>query len=78
MQIFVKIWTGEAITVDVEPSNMVEIVKGKIGLIVLGEACLGNARLVFGGKCVDDGRTLEEYDIRRESTLHMVLRLRGC
>ena len=76
MQMFCKTLSGETITIDISPYNCVELLKYKI--MMQTKIPTQDQRLIYAGKQLEDDRQLYCYNMQKESTVHLVLRLRGA
>ncbi|MCO5595568.1 hypothetical protein L7F22_049613 [Adiantum nelumboides] len=75
MQIFVKALSSKTTTLEVESETSIEIIKRKLEDV--HSIPVDSQRLIFGGKLLEDGRTLADYNIQKEYTIHLVQRLYG-
>lgn len=75
MQLFVKTLTGKTVSIEVEEGESIEDVKAKIA--EKEGIPPDQQRLIFGGQQLQDAKTLQDYDVGDDATLHLVLRLRG-
>ena len=72
MQLFVKLLTGRSIALQVSSDDTIEKAMSRIS----DGIPFDQQRAVFAGKLLEPHRTFEDYDIQKESTIHLVLKLR--
>ena len=78
MQIFIKLTDGKTLTLDVEPSDIIDYVKISILYHERWHSSrIPEMRLIYAGIQLENDKTLADYNIQKESTIHLVYRLRG-
>ena len=75
MQLFVKTLTGDTFTINVDPTDTIDIVKAKIQ--DKGGYLFDDQRLIWAGKGLEGWKTLADFNIQNEHTIHLIMRLRG-
>jgi len=74
-QVFVKVLTGSTRTLLVDSMCSIHLLKMNLQNLV--GLPVDNQRLIYAGRQLEDGRLLKDYKIGKESTLHLILRMRG-
>ena len=78
MQIFIKLLTGKTLILDVEPSDTIDYVKISIAYHERWHSSkIQEMRLIWAGIQLENDKTLANYNIQKENTIHLMLRLRG-
>ena len=72
MQIFIRLFTGKHITLDVNPTDLVEDIKSII--FEREKIPIEHQHITFSGKLLEDKNNLEFYNVQKDSTFHLIAR----